>query len=147
MKTAGFGHGFDPGGPYFSGEAESSDYFSEEGGFFVLGFGEGDLNFRVKQGDWQARKACTGAEVEESCRRWVEVLGSEEAFAEVAADDLFRVADGGEVGAGVPLEEEVRDTLRVLGRVRPGRSLGGLDMAGGGWRSSIRGGVAIEFLV
>jgi hypothetical protein len=35
------------------------------------------------------------------------VLASEEAFAEVAADDVFGVADGGEVGAGVPLEEEV----------------------------------------
>ena len=33
--------------------------------------------------------------------------GGEEAFAEVAADDLFGVADGGEVGAGVPFEEEV----------------------------------------
>jgi len=35
------------------------------------------------------------------------VLCCEEAFSEVAADDLFRVADGGKVGAGIPLEEEI----------------------------------------
>lgn len=33
--------------------------------------------------------------------------GGEEAFAEVALDDLFRAADGGEADAGVPAEEEV----------------------------------------
>ena len=32
-----------------------------------------------------------------------DVACGEEALAEVAADDLFGVADGGEVGAGVPL--------------------------------------------
>ena len=32
-------------------------------------------------------------------------LGSEERFAEVAGDDGFGVADGGEVGAGVPAEK------------------------------------------
>ena len=35
------------------------------------------------------------------------MAGGEEALAEVAADDVFGVADGGEVGAGVPLEEQV----------------------------------------
>ncbi len=36
-----------------------------------------------------------------------EMPGGEEALAEVAADDLFGVADGGQVGAGVPLEQEI----------------------------------------
>ncbi len=36
------------------------------------------------------------------------MLGGEEAFAEVAADYLLRVADGGQIGAGVPFEEEIQ---------------------------------------
>jgi hypothetical protein len=35
------------------------------------------------------------------------MTGREEALAKVAADDLFRIADRGEVGTGVPLEQEV----------------------------------------
>ena len=35
------------------------------------------------------------------------MLGGEEALSEVAADNLFRVADSREIGAGVPFEEEV----------------------------------------
>jgi hypothetical protein len=108
VKAAGFGHGFDPGSPDFGGKAESADYFSEECGFFVLGFGKGDLNLRVKQGDRQPWEACSLTEVEEGSSRWVEMLGCEEAFTEVATDDLFRLADGGEVGAGVPLEEKIK---------------------------------------
>jgi hypothetical protein len=34
-----------------------------------------------------------------------QVMGGEEALAEVAGDDFFGVADGGEVDAGVPAEE------------------------------------------
>jgi hypothetical protein len=59
VKMPRFGHDFDSGSPDFSGEAESADYFSKECGFFVLGFGQGDLNLRVKQGDWQPWKACS----------------------------------------------------------------------------------------
>ena len=52
------------------------------------------------------------------------MVGAEEAFAEVAPDDVFGVADGGEVGAGVPLEEEVQiggelgEDLRREGQIR-----------------------------
>ncbi len=35
------------------------------------------------------------------------MTGGEEALAEVAADYLFRISDGSEVGASVPLQEEV----------------------------------------
>jgi len=35
------------------------------------------------------------------------MTGCEEAFPEVAADDLLGVADGSQVGAGVPFKEEV----------------------------------------
>ena len=56
--------------------------------------------------DGEAGESGSAAEVQQGfC--WGEMGGGEEAFAEVAADDLFGVADGGEVGAGVPLEEQV----------------------------------------
>ncbi len=107
VELAAGGHGFDAAGPDFGLEGEGADGFAEEGGFFVLGFGEGDVDVGAEEGDGEAGKACSGAEVEEGLGVGGEMVGGEEAFAEVAADDLFGVADGGEVGAGVPFEEEV----------------------------------------
>src|SRR5258708_28638570 len=85
---------------------------AEEGSLFVLGFGEGDLKVGAKESDGQAGEAGSGSEVKERHRAggrgsWIQVAGGEEALAKVTADDLFRIADGGEVGAGVPFEEEV----------------------------------------
>ena len=51
-------------------------------------------------------KPAARAEVEQGSGG-AEIRRGEEAFAEVAADDLFRIANGGEVGAGVPLEQKV----------------------------------------
>jgi hypothetical protein len=102
--------GVDARGPDFGGEMQGADGFAEERCLFALGFGEGNAKRGVEELDGEAGKAGTGAEVEEGgvgWEAWSEVPGSEEAFAEVAADDFFGVADGGEVGAGVPLEEEV----------------------------------------
>jgi len=36
-----------------------------------------------------------------------EVAGGEEGFAEVAGDDFFWIADGGEVDAGIPAEKYI----------------------------------------
>jgi hypothetical protein len=94
-------------GPHFGGKVEAADSFAEEGSLFVLGFGEGDLNVGAKEGDGQAREAGSGTEVEECGGAGVKVLGGEEAFPEMAADDLSGISDGGEVGPGVPLEEEL----------------------------------------
>jgi hypothetical protein len=46
-----------------------------------------------------------------------QVAGDEEGFAEVASNDFFFVADGGEVDAGVPAEEyiDVRRYILELG--------------------------------
>ena len=101
------GHRFDASGPDFGGEVEGTDGFAEEGGLFVLGFGERDLDLRTEEGDGDSGETCSRAEVEEGGGVGVEMTGGEEAFAEVAADDLLRIADGGEVSAGVPLEEEI----------------------------------------
>jgi hypothetical protein len=59
------------------------------------------------------------------------MLSGEEAFAEVAADDLFGIADGGEIGAGVPLEEEMEVSRELRkqggGRIREIRNEEGCD--------------------
>jgi len=108
VEQAGGGHDFDTVGPDLGvGEGESADDFAEEGGFFVLGFGEGYCDFGAEEGHGQAREAGSGAEVEQGAGGGRKVLRGEEAFAEVTLDDLFGVADGREVGAGVPFEEEV----------------------------------------
>ena len=107
VELAVCGHGFNAVGPDFGAEVEGADDFAEKGGFFVLGLGEGHLNVWAKQGYRETWKAGSGAEVEEGRGVEVEVTAGEEALSEVAADDLFGAADGGEVGAGVPFEEEV----------------------------------------
>jgi hypothetical protein len=43
-----------------------------------------------------------------------EVVGGEEGFAEVAGHDFFRIADGGEVDAGVPVEKYIDVRRYVL---------------------------------
>ena len=111
---AGGGHRFCAGGPYFCLETEGADHFAEEGSLFVLGFGEGYGDVGTEELDGEAGEACSGAEVEEG-RAGSEVLSGKEALAEVTADDLLGIADGGEIGSGVPLEEqiEVGGELRV----------------------------------
>ena len=71
--------------------------------------------------DGEAGKAGSGAEIEEGGvggQAGDEVEAGEETLAEVAADDFLGFADGGEVGAGVPLEEqvEVGGELGIEGR-------------------------------
>jgi hypothetical protein len=46
-----------------------------------------------------------------------QAAGGEEAFAEVAGDDIFGVADGGEVDVSVPLEEYI-DVRRYILQLR-----------------------------
>jgi hypothetical protein len=53
-----------------------------------------------------------------------EVAGGEEGFAKVASDNLFRVADGGQVDAGIPAKQyiDIRRyvvTEHIVGRRRP----------------------------
>jgi len=77
------------------------------------------LNVRTEKGDGKAGEASSGSKIEEGAGVWVEVTGGEEAFSEVATDDFLGIADGGEVGAGVPLEEEIE----VSGELR--KEIGG----------------------
>ena len=63
------------------------------------------------------------------------MLGGEQAFAEVAADDLLRLADGCEVCAGVPFEEQIEIERRVEGGGSAEWRIDLSDKAGGGLRS------------
>ena len=108
VEQAVGGHRFDSAWPYLDVlEAEGAEGFAEERGFFVLGFGERDLGFGVEDGNGKAGEAGSRAEVEEGFGFNGNVAGREEALAKVAPDDLLGIADGGEVGAGVPLEEKI----------------------------------------
>jgi hypothetical protein len=107
VELAGFGQAFGSGGPDFYRKAKGADCFAEESGLFVLGFGKGDGDLGAQDGYGEAGEAGSAAEVEEGGGCWVKVAGGEETLAEVAADYLFGITDGGEVGAGVPLEEEI----------------------------------------
>jgi hypothetical protein len=114
VEEAGGGKVLDAGcvdGGLLWREVEGAEGFTEEGGFFVLGLGEGDVEMGEGELDGEAREAGAGAEVEEGgfpvFDQWRDVDGGEEGFAEVALDDLLGVSDGGEVGAGVPFEEEI----------------------------------------
>ena len=99
------GEGFGAGGPDLGGKGECADGLAEEGGFLVLGFGEGDAPGGVEELDGEAGEAGSGAKVEEGGFEGLrgKLEAGEEGFAEVALDDGFRVADGGEVGAGVSI--------------------------------------------
>lgn len=107
VELAGGGHILDAALPDFGGEVERTDGFTKEGGLFVLGFGEGDGNLRPKEGNREAGKAGSRAEVQEGLGVGGQMAGGEETFSKVPADDLFRIADGGEIGPGVPPEEQV----------------------------------------
>ena len=106
-------------------QCKRTDNFTEEGGFLMVRFNQGHVNRGRPKFDGDAGKSGTGAQVGGAglCRRikdkifqhrghrvnrvhpGEEVTGGEEGFAEVAGDDFFFGADGGEVDAGVPAEE------------------------------------------
>lgn len=56
VEALGLGHRFHAVRPDFSGEMEGSNSFAEEGGFLVLGFGEGDMEFGAEESNWNARE-------------------------------------------------------------------------------------------
>lgn len=56
--------GFGASGMDFGIQAEGSDGFAEEGGFLVLGFGQGHLHFGTHQGYGNSGEACATAEIQ-----------------------------------------------------------------------------------
>ena len=102
----GAGQGLGAGGMDAGGDAGDADGFLEEGGFFVLGFGEGDGDFGAADGDGNAGEAGAGSIVEEGGDAGGKGMGAGDGLEEVALEDGVGIADGGEVGAGVPVNEE-----------------------------------------
>src|SRR5208282_6180312 len=119
--------------------------FAKEDGFLVVGLDEGEGDGGSPEFDRNSREAGAGAEVGEadsgaSLRRTAgggcphrssggeEVTRGEEGFAEVAGDDFFGVADGGEVDAGIPADEYI-DVCRYMLQLGGGQDSGFLVAA------------------
>ncbi len=134
-ETGDGGQILDPACPYLSLQSESTDDFTQEGCLFPLGFGQRYAPMGVQKLDGQPGESGSGAEVEQGwggwgpgfrlgigldIEPWLQVHAGEEALTKVAADHLFGGADGGEVGSGVPAEQQVevyRETVvEFLGR-------------------------------
>jgi hypothetical protein len=113
----GFGERFGTGVLYIDvRQCKGAGDFAEEGGFLVVGFDQGEGDVWGPEFEGEAGESCAGAEVGDAGgkfnifnhrghrgRHRVEEAGGEERFAEVAGDDVFGVADGGQVDAGVPV--------------------------------------------
>ena len=97
---------FGAGGVDLGFEIHRSDGFAEEGGFLVLGFSECYVDLGADEGDGDAGKAGAGAEIEQGVDVGGEGCGAEDGFEKVTAKNAFFIADGGEVGFGIPFQEE-----------------------------------------
>ena len=98
--------GFGAAGVDPSRDASDADGLLKEGGFLVLRFGEGDGDFGSADGDGDAGEAGAGAVVEEGCNARGKSLGAGDGFGEVALKNGFRIAERGEVGAGIPAKKK-----------------------------------------
>ena len=108
-------------------QCKRPDGFAKEGGFFVVGFDQGDLRVRRPDFHGQPREAGAGAEIYGQRRmgRWIgrllrgalrkrkKVAGGEERLPEMPGDDLFGGADGGEIDACIPAQHKI-DVRRYL---------------------------------
>jgi len=132
------GEGFGAGILYIDvRQCKSAGDFFQERGFLVIGFDQGEGDVRSPEFDGEAGEAGAAADVgnfQSFHRRGCggrrgdqgkQMPACEEALAEVASDDVFGVADGGEVDAGVPAEEyiDVRRYILELGGGQDSRFL------------------------
>ncbi|SRR6266849_4139702 len=108
-------------------QCKNADDLAQEGGLLLVGFDKCEPEVRRPDLYRQARKAGAGADVDEvgswGLRRramlgldsrgrlsprglWgrEQMAGGEQGFAEVTGDNFFRLADGGEVDAGIPAD-------------------------------------------
>ena len=100
--------------------------FAEEGGFLMVGLDQGEREVRSPELDGNAWESGAGTYVGDRFKGFYhrgrrghrgrlgdEVASGEKALAEVAGDDGFGVADGGQVDAGIPAEEYI-DVRRYI---------------------------------
>ncbi len=117
-------------------QCKCADHFAQERGFLLVGFNERDMQIRSPDFDGEAGEAGAGAKVDEVAsprppmlgqngiliRRAgrglagaeprphtgrEEAAGGKQGFAEVASDNFFGGADGGEVDARIPAEKYI----------------------------------------
>ena len=91
-----------------TGEVEIAADFAEEGGFLAVSFDESELELWCPVLHGEAGESCTAAEIENLLGGVAgeELGGGEEGLSEVADDHFLGGAEGGEVHALIPAEEE-----------------------------------------
>ncbi len=94
-------------------EGEHADDFAEECGLALARLDQRQRDLRRPDLDGQAGEAGAGADVEQTDAAGnggvsrEKVRGGEQGFANMSCHDIFRIARGGEIHAGVPAEQEV----------------------------------------
>lgn len=87
-------------------EGEYADGFAKEGGLLVLRFGECDVDVVAAKGDGDAGEAAAGSVVEEGGDACWYLVCNRNRFNKMTTYYTFLIADGGEIGAGVPANKE-----------------------------------------
>ena len=142
--------------------------FAKECGFFLIRFDECEGDVGSPEFDGESGEAGAGAQVGDASRTFhrrvrrgrrgiifclvfmagvrEEVTSGEEGFSEVAGDDFFGIADGGEVNAGIPVEEyiDVRRYMFELSGRQNSRFLTGPSARFGMTRALNRGEEGLE---
>jgi hypothetical protein len=120
--------------------------FAKECDFLVVGFDQGERDLRRPEFYRETGESGAGTYIGNGFhhrghwghrgRAREQIAGGQEAFAEVAGDDFFGVADGGEVDAGVPAEEYI-DVRRYMLKLGGGQDSGFLSTPLGARLSSV----------
>ena len=110
--------------------------FAEEGGLLMVGLDQGEREVRSPELDGKAGESGAGTYVGDRFKGFYhrghrgrlgeEVASGEEALAEVAGDDGFGFADGGQVDAGIPAKEYI-DIRRYILHLCGGQDSGSLS--------------------
>ena len=111
-NLAGVGLGAN-GADFYAGELEGADDLAQKRGFALVGFQQRRTERGRPDLDGEAGETGAGTDIQQvpvasrQAAERIQMAGGKEGFAEVASDDLFGIADGGEVDARVPAQEEV----------------------------------------
>jgi hypothetical protein len=115
-------------------QCKSAGDFAQEGGLLVIGLDQSEGDVGSPEFEREAGESGAGAHIGYTGRvhsfhhrghsggrgrAGKQVAGGEQALAEVAGDDVFGVADGGQIDAGVPPDEDIdirRYTLQLCQR-------------------------------
>ncbi len=73
------------------------------------------MDLRVEDGDGDSRKPSARAEVEQGGQTGWQGVGTRDGFEDVTAENFILIADGGEVGFFIPLEEEPKVVVEEFG--------------------------------